>query len=851
MEFYEMTSNDVLEKLKSHKSFGLSEKEAQKRLNEYGTNTLDKKKKRSLILRFSDQFNDFMIIILLCAAAISFVTSVLDGHHDILEPVIILAIVTLNALLGTIQEIRAEHSLEVLKNLSSPTATVIRNGQDVRLNSQFVVPGDIIKLRGGDMVCADCRLIDCNGLRVDESSLTGEAKEITKDATAVLPRLTPMAELKNTVMASSLVTGGEATAVVTKTGMNTEMGKIASMLIDTDISDTPLQKRLAITGKILGISAMIICAVIFLIGIYKHIPPLDMFMTSVSLAVAAIPEGLPAIVTILLAMGVKEMSKHNAIVRNLPSVEILGCATVICTDKTGTLTRNEMTVAETDTKNLSKLLKLATLCTENGDFINPTDRAILQWAKNNGIDTKGYKNMNKPITSVPFDSKRKRMSVIADRKEIVKGAIEYILPLASYYDNGHDEVPMSENIRRSIKNANAKMTGDALRVIALAYKDNSSNKITENNLVFMGLIGIYDPPRKEIKKAVSAARNAGINTIMITGDHANTAMAIARKTGIVTRDEKAICSTDIDMATDDELCEILKKHHVFARVTPAHKLRIVKALQKNGEICAMTGDGVNDAPALKGADIGCSMGLCGTDVAKSASDIILTDDNFATIVYAVEEGRGIYDNIVKSVKFLLSSNIGEILTIMFGIIFNAFSPLTAIELLWINLVTDSLPAISLGLDPKDNEIMLRPPIAPDKPLLSATSWVGVVMEGLMIGALSLVAYGFGLVITHNVATARTMSFFVLAVSQLIHAFNMRSEKSVLNKKLVENKYLILSFFAGITAQLLLVYIPALSNAFNLVPLDGVTLVISLILSSMPLFLVELQKHFNAAILIKK
>ncbi len=848
MNYYETPAKAVLDILKSDKVLGLREKEAQKRLNENGENTIESQKKRPVILRFFDQFNDFMIIILLCAAAISFVTTMIEGHRDIIEPLIILAIVTLNALLGTIQEVRTEHSLEALKNLSSPTATVIRDGIAKKINSRDVVVGDIVKLRGGDMVCADCRLIECDNLRVDESSLTGETKEITKDAAIILPHLTPMAELKNMLFASSFITGGEGIAVVTNTGMETEIGKIASMLMDTDVPATPLQKRLEKIGKSLGISALVICGIIFFIGTYKRIPPLDMFMTSVSLAVAAIPEGLPAIVTILLAMGVRKMSKHNAIVRNLPSVETLGCATVICTDKTGTLTKNEMAVAEVHTKNLPRLLRLSTLCTEKGEFINPTDRAIINWAENNGIDPINYKKMHTATKYIPFDSERKRMSVIADGKEIVKGAIENILPLVTHYDNGNSIVPISDTLRRKIKNDNNKMADDALRIIAVAYKNTTSQTITENNLTFLGLIGIYDPPRKEAKSSVLCARNAGVNTIMITGDNANTAIAIAKKTGIVTDTEKAVLGKDINNATDTELQEVVKTHHVFARVTPTHKLRLIKALKSNGEVCAMTGDGVNDAPALKGADIGCSMGNIGTDVAKSASDIILTDDNFSTIVYAIEEGRCIYDNIIKSVKFLLSSNIGEILTIMFGIIFNAFSPLTAIELLWINLVTDSLPAISLGLDPKDKDIMSRPPIEPHKPLLGALQWSGVVLEGLMIGALSLLAYGLGLVMTRDIATARTMSFFTLAVSQLVHAFNMRSEKSVLNKKLIENKYLIFSFFGGITAQMLIMYVPTLRIMFNLSPLGPLTLLISLVLSFMPLVLVEAQKYVNTVLI---
>lgn len=838
MRFFELTTQETTEKLGTDIKNGLSEKEAHKRLNKYGRNHITEKRKKSVFIRFFEQFNDFMILILLSAAGISFATSFLAGKAEITESVIILAIVVLNALLGTFQEVRAERSLEALKKLSSPTATVIRNGCETKIPSEEIVPGDVIRIRQGDIVCADCRLIKCDGLMVDESALTGETTEVEKDADVVHDALTPQADIKNMVMSSCSVTRGSALAIVVHTGMDTEVGKIASMLATSETPQTPLQKRLADTGKTLGLACLFICGGIFIIGTIKHIPPLEMFMTSVSLAVAAIPEGLPAIVTILLALGVVRMSKHNAIIRHLPSVETLGCATVICTDKTGTLTLNQMKVAEIRSEDSAQLLRLATLCSEDGEYINPTDRAISDCAQNYGIDTEAYKNSHKKIAEIPFDSIRKRMSVIADKKLIIKGAPEYIIPLCTN--------KLTRDEQRKIMRENKMMTEKALRVIAVAYRSaNSPDAINdESNLVFAGLIGIYDPPRPEAKDAVLTARRAGIRTIMITGDHASTALAIAEKTGIIKSNETAVTGTELDAKSDIELCELVKTCNVFARVTPEHKLRIIKALKENGEVCAMTGDGINDAPALKGADIGCSMGKSGTDVAKSASDIVLTDDNFATIVYAVREGRAIYDNIKKSVKFLLSTNIGEILTVMFGIIFGCASPLTAIELLWINLVTDSLPAIALGLDPTDKDIMKRAPISTKQGIFSKELWAGIILEGLMIGALALFAHSLGLWITNNETAARTMAFFVLAVAQLTHAFNMRSTESVIADGLFKNKYLVFSYITGVLLQFMLIYIKPAANLFNICPLSLIPVIISVILGVMPLFLVELQKLIN-------
>lgn len=848
MQYCNLSAAQTAQHFESDIKNGLSEKEAQKRLIKNGRNELEREKRPNILLRLAKQLEDFMTVVLLCAAAVSFGVSFISGERDFAEPVIILAIVVLNAALSVIQELRAEHSLEALKKLSAPTARVIRSGKEMRIGSENVVTGDIIKLRQGDMVCADCRLVNSKNLTVNESHLTGESHEVAKDADILCDPLTSAADIKNTVFASSSVTSGEAVAIAVKCGMDTEVGKIASMLIKSPKPETPLQKKLSHTGKTLGYAALLICAVIFVIGTMRHIPPMDMFMTSVSLAVAAIPEGLPAIVTILLALGVVKMVKQNAIVRNLPSVETLGTATVICTDKTGTLTQNKMKVAKVKTHDTSLFYRLCTLCSEDSESTNPTDTALLLAAKSCGIDIKAYKAAHPISDFIPFTSERKRMSVLCDGKIIVKGAVEYILPLCSNVHTPHGAEPMSPKAKGKIIGDNNAMAKEALRVIAVAYRtDPTAVAVTEQNLTFVGLCGIYDPPRPEAKGAVRAAKDAGIRTIMITGDHPDTAMAIAKKTGIAQEGETAVLGTDIDKLSEKETADILKTHSVFARVTPAHKLKIVNSFQKSGEICAMTGDGVNDAPALKGANIGCSMGICGTDVAKSASDIILTDDNFATIVAAVKEGRRIYDNIKKSVKFLLSSNIGEILTVLFSIIASFASPLTATELLWVNLVTDSLPAIALGLDLPDKNIMHRPPANSRKGLFDGNLWRSITLEGLMIGALASLAYTVGIKFTQDPLSARTMSFFVLSVSQLSHAFNMRSESPVIGKNLFQNKLLTLSFVLGLTLQLTIVYLPQANILFGTTPLGIPCLAAVCLLSLTPLILVDTQKRLNLAV----
>lgn len=849
--YHNKTVKETMSLLDTDTKTGLTIDEARRRGKVYGKNELKQKKKKNIFIKFLEQFNDFMIIILLAAAAVSFITSIMQGDADITEPVIILAIVILNALLGVIQEKRAEKSLEALKKLSSPHACVMRSGNIINVNAANVVPGDILIISAGDLVAADCRLITSNNLTIDESSLTGESMAVEKEADVILDEFAPLGDRKNIILASTSVIGGKGAAIVTGTGMNTEVGHIANMLLTDEDEQTPLQKKLADTGKTLGIAALGICLVIFIIGLFRHLPPFDMFMTAVSLAVAAIPEGLPAIVTIMLAIGVMRMSKHNAIIRNLPSVETLGSASVICSDKTGTLTQNKMTVTGVYTQDEKMLYRLCMMCCDNDEgHISPTENALMTAAKKQGFDKDILDKKYRRIEEIPFDSTRKRMTTmhrdIKGYKTIVKGAVEFVLPLCRNVYNGQKAVSLSAHGRNKILSENAKMTSGGLRVIAVCYRDDYlKSPINENNMTFLGLIGIEDPPRKEAAISVEKCKKAGIRPVMITGDHAGTALSIAKRIGIASDKSEVMTGEALEKISDAELEKTINRYSVFARVTPSHKMKIVKALKSNGEIVAMTGDGVNDAPALSAADIGCSMGMSGTDVAKSASDMVLTDDNFATIVYAVHEGRSIFANIKKAVQFLLSSNIGEILTVFTGIIFSRSSPLTAIQLLWVNLVTDSLPAIALGLDTPEKDIMQKPPRSPEKGLFADGLWAAIVLEGLMIGALALLAFSIGTNVFGNLTTGRTMAFAVLSISQLVHAFNMRSEHSVIKAGLFKNPYLVLSLAAGLFLEVSVISVPKLAVIFGVTPLGFFTWLIVAVLSVMPLIIVELQKFVTS------
>ncbi len=895
MYWHNLSIEETLKEMEVSLDTGLSAQEVKQRQQTYGKNQLTAKKGKNLILRFLSQFADFMIIILIFAAVISFVVSYLDGEPDFVDPVIILIIITVNATLGLLQEARAEKALDALKKMSAPSAHVLREGKVKVIDSIELVPGDIILLETGCFVPADARLITAINLKVEEASLTGESNAVEKSAEARLRPETNLGDRINLVMATSTITYGRGLAVVTDTGMNTQVGHIATMIMDDETPMTPLQKRLAKTGKILGIAAIIICAVIFVLGLLKQLPIFDMFMTSVSLAVAAIPEGLPAIVTIMLSLGVQRMARKNAVIRKLPAVETLGSATVICSDKTGTLTQNVMTVTQISSLGGKEkmnseygtfLLSHAALCNDaifqldhgvvtiSGE---PTEKALVLAAYQAGINKSNLDLTFHRINEIPFDSGRKLMTTVhrsTDNtyRSITKGAFDFMINRCTQYYHKGKQYPITGKEKSRLNTLNNEMTEKALRVIAVAYKNLPKSNIKaqpielENDLTFVGLIGMIDPPREEVKDAVFLCRQAGIKPVMITGDHVLTAKAIARELGILTDRDEAITGEVLSHMSNEDLAENINRYSVFARVSPEHKVRIVKAFQSRGEVVAMTGDGVNDAPALNTADIGCAMGITGTDVAKNAADMILTDDNFATIVSAVKEGRGIYDNIKKAVHFLLSSNIGEILTIFVAILFGLPTPLVAVQLLWVNLVTDSLPAISLGVEPTAKDIMLKKPVSPKKGMFADGLAIQIIFEGIMIGSLALLAFVIGfhyydipqffkslegqntpnaMPTTYIPWVGRTMSFAVLSLSQLFHSFNMRSSHSLSEIGIFTNKKLVYAFIICSALQISVIMIAPIAAIFQVVPLTLRQWAITLFLSFVPIIVVETQKKINS------
>lgn len=785
--------NELEENFRTNVSNGLSENEVEERKKHFGDNKLADKKKESIFIKFIKQFNDFMIIILIIASIISALVAKMDGSGDYIDSVIIIAIVVLNAIMGVVQEAKAEKSLEALKTMTAPVAKVRRDGKIVSIKAEEVVPGDIVLLEAGNYVPADARLIKTSNLKVEEASLTGETLPVLKDENVILDKDVPIGDMLNMVFSSCIVVNGHGEGVVTETGMNTKVGKIANMIIEDEAPETPIQKKLAEVGKTLGIACLIICVLIFLIGLLKRIPPIEMFMTSVGLAVAAIPEGLPAIVTIVLSIGVTKMARKNSIIRKLPAVETLGGASVICSDKTGTLTQNKMQVVQMYSVGAKeeKILELGTMCTDVNiekragrltGIGEPTEVAIVNAALERNINKLELYKLKSRVNDIPFDSTRKMMTTIhKDSNEyisITKGAPDVLLKKCTKYFDGNSELTLSSNIIEKIEQNNNKMAEKALRVIAVAYKKvaNSVN-IKENELVFVGLIGMIDPPRQGVKEAVSTCRKAGIKTVMITGDHITTAKAIAKDLGILRRYDLAITGQELKNIPQNILEKDIMKYSVFARVSPEDKVRIVKAYQSTGAVVAMTGDGVNDSPALKNANIGIAMGKNGTDVAKNAADMILADDNFVTIVEAVKQGRNIYDNIRKAIHFLISTNIGEIVTIFMGLVLGLKSPLLAIQLLWINLVTDSLPAIALGLEPVDKDIMNKKPRDSKKGLFADGLWSKIFIEGTMIGMLTLLAFSLGNNL-YGVEVGRTMAFVSLGMLELVHCFNIKSEESI-------------------------------------------------------------------------
>lgn len=869
MNWHTMSAEETLRTLQTDAQRGLTVKQVKQRQEEYGKNQLEQAKGKSLLRRFLSQFADFMVIILLIAAAISFATSLLEPEGDFVDPVIILLIVVVNAVIGVVQESRAQKAIDALKKLSAPHATVIRAGKQQKVDAAELAPGDLLLLHTGDLVPADARLLECSSLKLEESSLTGESLPVEKQAEARLPEQCALGDRVNCVFSATTVTSGHARAVVTETGMRTQVGHIAHMINTQESPQTPLQQRLARVGRILGLGALGICFVIFVLGLFQHVPLLDSFMLSVSLAVAAIPEGLPAIVTIVLSIGVQRMAKSNAIIRRLPAVETLGSATVICSDKTGTLTQNRMTVtrlADLDGpiapggEQGRRLLTLAALCNnavlegKRGSFDasgEPTENALVIAAALQGLRKPELERQHPRVKELPFDSTRKRMTTIHRQVGgyliVTKGAPDVLLPLCSQVLAAGRKQAMTAAYRAQLLRRNDEMAGDALRVIGVAYRRVTAEpSAPEQELVFCGLIGMLDPPRKEVWRAVATCKTAGIKPVMITGDHAVTAAAIAKEIGI-SRDGTVITGHELDQLSQEELIRRIGDCRVFARVSPEHKVRIVKAFQAKGEIVAMTGDGVNDAPALKAADIGCAMGKTGTDVAKSAADMILTDDNFATIVRAVEQGRGIYDNIRKAVHFLLSCNIGEILVIFIASLMGLPAPLLPIQLLWVNLVTDSLPAMALGVEAVDRDIMRRRPVPPRQSLFAGGLGFDIAVEGMLVGALALLAYMLGRTAFPESGTilGRTMAFAVLSLSQLVHAFNTRSEHSLFSIGFFSNPKMILSFLVCTLLQFSVIAVAPLGALFKTVTLNSVQWLAVAGLSLAPLAAVEIGKRLKA------
>ena len=868
--WYTLSTKEVEKQMQTNIEFGLNEKQVEDKQNKFGLNKLEEKKKESIVIKFIKQFNDFMIIILIIASIISAVVARLEGSNDYFDSIIIIAIVVFNAIMGLVQEAKAEKSLEALKKMTAPTCRIKRNGKISTIKSEQIVPGDIVLLEAGNYVPADCRLISSSNLKIEESSLTGETVPVLKDANCMLKEKTALGDMVNMAFSTTIVVNGHGEAIVTDIGMNTKVGKIAKMIITNEAPETPIQKKLGEVGKSLGIACLGICLLIFVIGLLKKIEPIEMFMTSVGLAVAAIPEGLPAIVTIMLSIGVTKMAKKNSIIRKLPAVETLGSSSVICSDKTGTLTQNKMQVTkianingETNDKEYIKwLMGMATMCTdveisrENGRIEltgEPTENAIVSKALDEGQNKNELYNVMRRVKDIPFDSSRKMMTTIhkipTGYRVITKGAPDVLLKRCNkVYENGN-VTTLDYSKTKLIESQNNKMADEALRVLAIAYLDIPSlpskidTETVEKNLIFIGLIGMIDPPREGVKEAVATCKKAGIKTVMITGDHIITAKAIAKDLGILRGSDLAITGEELEKIPQSILQKNIMNYSVFARVTPEHKVRIVKAYQSTGAVVAMTGDGVNDAPALKNADIGIAMGKNGTDVAKNAADMVLTDDNFVTIVEAVKQGRNIFDNIKKAVHFLIATNIGEIVTIFLGLVLGLKSPLLAIQLLWINLVTDSLPAIALGLEKPETDIMNKKPRDSKKGIFADGLWQRIITEGTMLGILTLVAFSVGNYL-YDIEVGRTMAFVSLGLLELVHSFNIKSEESIFKVGLFENKYLLGAFILGALLQIVVVVIPSVAEVFKLVPLTQVQWMYTFGISILPLVIMEIQKAFN-------
>lgn len=891
---YEM----ILDVFHVKKETGLSTKRAEKLLEEHGLNQLQQAEAISPLSIFFNQFKDFMVLVLLVATLIS---GLLGEYTDAIT---IIAIVILNAILGFIQEFRAEKSLQALKEMAAPHAKVIRDGVLQTIPAVEVVPGDLVQLETGDRIPADIRLIESNELYIEESALTGESVPVSKKIETITFEDLPLGDQKNMAFMGTLVTRGTGLGIVVETGMNTEMGKIADLIQSTEEVETPLQRRLEQLGKILIVLSLALTAVVVMTGIWHGQNAYAMFLAGVSLAVAAIPEGLPAIVTIALALGVQRMIKRKAIVRKLPSVETLGCATVICSDKTGTLTQNKMTVTEIwiggqdiqvtgtgydpngefyqssysikpDREGaLKRLLEIGVLCNnahlveqkekkgllkkEKSNYMvqgDPTEGALITLGAKANLWKEELEQIWQRKKEFPFDSTRKMMSVVVQKHHqqmvAVKGAPDVLLDRCSTIIWDGKVIPLTQSIKNHVKQAIESMAGKALRNLGFAYKDLKmgenifSEDLAERNLTFIGIVGMIDPPRNEVKQAIQTCKRAGIKTIMITGDHQTTAMAIAKQLQILPPSGLTVNGQDLYNMSNTEFMNKVEDIYVYARVSPEHKLRIVKALQSNGHVVAMTGDGVNDAPAIKAADIGISMGITGTDVAKEASSLILSDDNFATIVAAIEEGRGIYDNIRKFIRYLLASNVGEILTMFFAMMLALPLPLVPIQILWVNLVTDGLPAIALGVDPAEKNIMNRSPRDSRENVFARGLGWKIISRGFLIGLITLGVFWITLQQNPSDLTkAQTMAFATLVMAQLIHVFDCRSDISVFHRNPFENKYLLLAVLSSLLLLIGVIYIEPLQPIFRTVPLNLFDWILVTVAGAVPTLAFGIGKLFT-------
>ena len=865
--WFNKSSEEIIKELSSNVINGLSSADAKLILEKNGPNKLQGKKKKSTFQLFLSHINDAMIYILLVAAVISAIVG------EISDAIIILIVIFVNAIIGVIQESKAEKALEALKSMSTPKALVKRDGSIIEIPSEEVVVGDIVIIDAGRYIPADLRLIESANLKIEESAFTGESVPAEKNSDIINEENdVPIGDQHNMAFMSTLATYGRGTGIVIATGMDTQIGKIAKMLDAEDENTTPLQKKLAQLGKTLGFAAVGISIVMFIVSMFQGRDFLEMFMTSISLAVAAIPEGLPAIVAIVLALGVQRMIKENAIIRKLPSVETLGSVNIICSDKTGTLTINKMTVKKFyingETKNLeeidikndeSKLLVDGMiLCNDatSKDGVqtgDPTEVALIDVGNKINIFKEDLNKAHKRVNEIPFDSDRKLMTTVNTYDKgfnvFTKGAIDSILKISNKILINGEIKDFTKEEKEKVLMASNLMSDDALRVLALGYKVIDTEHVAiddlEKDLIFVGLMGMIDPPREEVKGSIQVSKNAGIRTIMITGDHKNTAVAIAKELGIANDISEAMSGSEIDTYSDEEFTKIVNNYRVFARVSPEHKVKIVKAFKAHGNIVSMTGDGVNDAPSLKAADIGVAMGITGTDVAKGAADMVLTDDNFTTIVSAVEEGRNIFNNIKKSILFLLSCNLGEVVALFVAILLNWAAPLLPIHILWVNLITDSFPALSLGVDPGDKGVMELPPRNPKESLFAGRMGKLLILNGILIGANTLFAFVLGeYLYSDSLRHAQTMAFVVLSVSQLFYSLAMRNEtKSLFQVGVFKNKWLIGSVLLGILLQLAIITIPFTASVFKVYPLTLTDWGIVILISLIPFVINEIIKIF--------